>query len=304
MIAQVQPPAAPALVALAAAGIVAHEAAAQGSVPDTPEIAQAKDLWARSPHGQMLERILPPSRAAQRVARAALRRRAAHRALLRAMPLPAQPADARRGQMECHGRAHGVAHAGQAATWAPLMKEMMAHVRAPTPEEVVTLDALSPQARSARDRSGTPGVAEHFRADVQPRLLAVPRAPRSATAYRAQWPAVVERMKRHMAWANVVVGASELRTVPELDTAAIVRLLQRHARAETGDINRQIRITQDGYYALTSSPCFRCHLCRSRMPVAESCPFALYESDAARCAAARALQCVERTVPRPGPVKS
>jgi hypothetical protein len=35
-----------------------------------------------------------------------------------------------------------------------------------------------------------------------------------------------------MTWANVVVGASELRTVPELDTAAIVRLLQRYARGE------------------------------------------------------------------------
>jgi hypothetical protein len=38
-------------------------------------------------------------------------------------------------------------------------------------------------------------------------------------------------MKRHMAWANVIVGASELRTVPELDTAEIVRFLQRYARA-------------------------------------------------------------------------
>jgi hypothetical protein len=39
-------------------------------------------------------------------------------------------------------------------------------------------------------------------------------------------------MKGHMAWVNVIVGASELRTVPELNTAEIVRLLQRHARAE------------------------------------------------------------------------
>jgi hypothetical protein len=39
-------------------------------------------------------------------------------------------------------------------------------------------------------------------------------------------------MKRHMAWANTVVGPDALRTTPVLDTAAIVRFLQRHARAD------------------------------------------------------------------------
>ena len=39
-------------------------------------------------------------------------------------------------------------------------------------------------------------------------------------------------MKRHMTWANVVVGVSELRTVPELRTEDIVSFLQRYARAE------------------------------------------------------------------------
>jgi hypothetical protein len=33
-----------------------------------------------------------------------------------------------------------------------------------------------------------------------------------------------------MAWANTIVGIRELRTNPELDTAEIIRLLQRHAR--------------------------------------------------------------------------
>ena len=47
-----------------------------------------------------------------------------------------------------------------------------------------------------------------------------------------EWPTVVERMKRHMAWANVVLGPPELRTVPELRTEEIVRLLQRYARPE------------------------------------------------------------------------
>ncbi len=47
-----------------------------------------------------------------------------------------------------------------------------------------------------------------------------------------EWPAVVQRMKEHMAWTNTVVGADALKTTPVLDTTEIVRFLQRHARAE------------------------------------------------------------------------
>jgi hypothetical protein len=35
-----------------------------------------------------------------------------------------------------------------------------------------------------------------------------------------------------MAWANTVVGPDSLKTSPVLDTAEIVRFLQRYARAE------------------------------------------------------------------------
>jgi hypothetical protein len=48
-----------------------------------------------------------------------------------------------------------------------------------------------------------------------------------------EWLLVVERMKRHMAWANTIVGVDALRTTPVLDTAEIVRFLQRHARPES-----------------------------------------------------------------------
>jgi hypothetical protein len=44
----------------------------------------------------------------------------------------------------------------------------------------------------------------------------------------------VERMKRHMAWTNVIVGPPELKTVPELRTNEIVGLLKRYARPENG----------------------------------------------------------------------
>jgi len=52
--------------------------------------------------------------------------------------------------------------------------------------------------------------------------------PRRHTA--PEWPAIVKRMRRNMAWANRVTGDPALRTSPELNTADITRFLQRHAR--------------------------------------------------------------------------
>ena len=43
-----------------AAALFAAPAEAQNAV-DAPEIAKAKYLWSKSPHGRMLERILPPA---------------------------------------------------------------------------------------------------------------------------------------------------------------------------------------------------------------------------------------------------
>jgi hypothetical protein len=45
-----------------------------------------------------------------------------------------------------------------------------------------------------------------------------------------EWPQVVERMRRNMAWANRVTGDPLLRTTPELNTASIIRFLQRNSR--------------------------------------------------------------------------
>jgi hypothetical protein len=47
--------------------------------------------------------------------------------------------------------------------------------------------------------------------------------PRRHTA--SEWPAIVERMQRNIAWANRVTGDAALRTSPELDTADIIRFL-------------------------------------------------------------------------------
>ena len=52
--------------------------------------------------------------------------------------------------------------------------------------------------------------------------------PRRHTAL--EWPQVVERMQRNMTWANRVTGDPLMRTSPELNTAEIVRFLQRNSR--------------------------------------------------------------------------
>jgi hypothetical protein len=219
------------LIAFAAAGIAVVAAAAPSSTPETPEIAKAMELWAKSPHGQMLERILPP--------------------VVQPGELPEPHSDGARLTarycVQCHYLPSPQMHS--AAKWdatvermvwrmqgrgnlGALMKEMMAHVRAPTAEEVVTLKRylrkhgqreIDPAHPALRSTSG------QIYSLACSQCHALPD-PQRHTA--RQWPAIVERMKRHMTWANVVVGASELRTVPELDTAAIVRLLQRYARGE------------------------------------------------------------------------
>jgi hypothetical protein len=182
-----------ALVAVLAPGILA---AAGPSAPDTPEVAQAKELWARSPHGQMLERILPPvvqpgdlpephSEGAQLTARYCVQ--------CHYLPSPQMHSAAKweATVQRMVWRMEGRGNLGA------VMKEMMAHVRAPTAEEVATL---------------TRYLRKHGQREIDPAHPAL--------------------LKGLMAWANVIVGASELRTIPELDTAQIVRLLQRHARAE------------------------------------------------------------------------
>lgn len=198
-----------------------------------PEIEQAKRLWARSPHGAMLERILPPA--------------------VEPRDLPERNSQGARLTVrycvQCHHLPNPVMHT--ADRWKPvvdrmvwrmrghgnmgdLMKDMMAQVEAPSDAEVQVL---------------TRYLQKHGQKEIDPRhpalvtqagqmfgiacsqCHALPDPHRHTSR---EWPSVVERMKRHMAWANVVVGKPELRTVPELRTDEIVRLLQRYARPQSG----------------------------------------------------------------------
>jgi cytochrome c5 len=199
--------------------------------PAENEIQAAKRLWAKSPHGAMLERILPPA------------------VDVRSMPEP-DSEGARltvRYCVQCHHLVNPAMHTP--ARWksvvdrmvwrmrgngnmGEVMKEMMAHVEAPGDADVEKLirylqkhaqGEIDPKHPALASRGG-----EAFGIACS-QCHALPD-PRRHTA--REWPRVVERMKRHMTWTNVVVGSPELRTVPELKTEEIVGLLQRYARPE------------------------------------------------------------------------
>ena len=112
-----------------------------------------------------------------------------------------------------------------------LMKEMMDHVEAPPAKEVAVLTAyLQKHGQTEMDPAHPALKSEQGqRYGIACSQCHELPDPRRHTA--REWPGVVERMKRHMAWTNMVSGPDALKTNPVLDTADIVRFLQRNARA-------------------------------------------------------------------------
>lgn len=196
----------------------------------TDEIAVANYRWAQSPQGAMLERILPPAVA----------------------PKQLPDADSEGARLvvtycvQCHHLPNPAMH--DAANWRPvvermvwrmqgkgnmgkLMQDMMADVKAPAANAQATLVRyLEQHAQHALDPRRYPDVnsAAGRRFSIACSQCHVPPDPRRHT--QSEWPAVVERMQRNMAWANRVTGDPALRTSPELDTADIIRFLQHHSR--------------------------------------------------------------------------
>lgn len=206
-------------VALLLAG--AGRAAERAAAPD--------ERWSRTPHGKMLERILPPA-----VTPAKLPEPQSQGAQLVA-----------RYCVQCHHLPNPPMHT--AARWKPIvermvwrmrgqgnlgvvMKELMAGVRAPTDEEVVTLSAYLERHAQAEMDPADPALrseAGRMYSIACTQCHALPD-PRRHTA--REWPAVVKRMRGYLARANTVTGEAGLRTTPELKTEDILRFLQRHAR--------------------------------------------------------------------------
>jgi hypothetical protein len=194
------------------------------------EIADAKKRWSESPHGPLLERILPPTFEA------------------RQLPEPRSPGARLTIQycVQCHNLPNPAMH--HAAKWrsivermvprmegkgnmGTLMADMMAGVKAPNPEEVKIIVAyLRKHAQKPLDPKKYPEAftpaGESFRlACNQCHVLPDPQR------YTAkQWPAVVARMQENMEWMNRVVGTKPIPGEPQLRIEDINAFLAKYAR--------------------------------------------------------------------------
>jgi cytochrome c5 len=194
------------------------------------EIADAKKRWSESPHGPLLERILPPSFEA------------------RQLPEP-RSAGARltiQYCVQCHNLPNPAMH--HAAKWrgivhrmvprmegkgnmGTLMADMMAGVKAPSPDEVKAIVAyLRRHAQKPLDPRKYPEAftpaGESFR--VACNQCHVLPDPQRYTA--KEWPAVVARMQENMGWMNRVVGTKPVPGEPQLKIEDINAFLAKYAR--------------------------------------------------------------------------
>ena len=194
------------------------------------EIAEAKKRWSESPHGPLLERILPPTFE------------------LRQLPEPKSRGARLTVQycVQCHNLPNPAMH--NAARWRGIvermvprmegkgnmgtqMADMMAGVKAPTREEVRSIVAyLRRHAQKPLDPEKYPeaftAAGESFRlACNQCHVLPDPQR------YTAkQWPVVVARMQENMEWMNRVVGTKPVPGEPQLRIEDINAFLIKYAR--------------------------------------------------------------------------
>jgi cytochrome c5 len=192
--------------------------------------AVADSPWQDSPHGPMLERIIPPG-----FTPAMLPERASRGARL-----------TQHYCVQCHNLANPAMH--DAARWpsvvrrmvprmqgkgnmGKLMAEMMAGVQAPSPEETEAIVAyLVKHGQKPIDPKRIPELnapsAEPFRlACGQCHVLPDPRRHTAK-----EWPAVVARMQKNMDWMNRVVGSKPVPGEPQLRIEDINAFLIRYAR--------------------------------------------------------------------------
>lgn len=215
---------------IAACLLVSLSATVVAADPDAPMRA-ARERWQKSPHGEMLARIIPPY-----VEPSGLPDPASVGARLTA-----------RYCVQCHNLASPAMH--HAAKWpaivermlprmqgrgnlGPLMQGLMADIEAPTPADVMSLTAY---------------LQKHGQARVEPDALPEAGRSRAWTSYtqacgqchalpdpqrhtRGEWPAVVARMEKNMQWMNRVVGSKADPREPQYRGEEIVGYLQKHAR--------------------------------------------------------------------------
>jgi hypothetical protein len=194
------------------------------------ETADARRRWEASPHGPMLERILPPTFEASQ------------------LPEPGSRGAALtlRYCVQCHNVPNPAMH--HAAKWpgivermvlrmqgrgnlGALMAEMMAGIEAPDEEDTAALVGyLRKYAQAPLDLQRYPEVnrpsGEAFRlACSQCHVLPDPQRHTAA-----EWRAVVARMQENMEWMNRVVGSKPVPGEPQLRVEEIFAFLSKYAK--------------------------------------------------------------------------
>jgi len=194
------------------------------------EVHDARKRWAESPHGPLLERILPPT--------------------FEPDMLPEHGSPGARLMLrycvQCHNLPNPAMH--EAAKWpgivermvlrmegrgnlGELMSDMMAGVSAPASDESETLLAyLRRHAQKPLDARRYPDL---YRPEGEAFRLACNQChvlpdPQRHTA--AEWRAVVARMQENMQWMNRVVGTKPVPGEPQLRVEEISAFLAKHAR--------------------------------------------------------------------------
>ena len=210
---------------------IAALAAATLAAADAPEVERAQYLWSKSPHGRMLERILPPS--------------------IEPAQLPEPDSEGARLTarycVQCHYLPSPQMHTAEKwntivvrMVWrmqgkgnlGALMKEMMESVQAPAEPEVAVLTRYLRKHGQKEMDPADPALKTEAGKMFGIACTQCHELPDPQRHTAREWPAVVQRMKRHIAWANTVVGPDYLKTTPVLETREIIRFLQRYARAE------------------------------------------------------------------------
>ncbi len=198
------------------------------------EIAEARKRWEASPHGPMLERILPPTFPLRRLPEprsAGAKLVLAYCVQCHNLPNPAMhhaakwPEIVERMVLRMEGR-------GNMGT---LMAEMMAGVKAPSAEETQAIVAyLRRHSQKPLDPARYPEVnrpsGEAFRlACNQCHVLPDPQR------YTArEWTVVVARMQENMEWMNRVVATKPMPHELQLRLEEINAFLAKHARKPKG----------------------------------------------------------------------
>ena len=214
----------------AAAACAAFAASAMTAAEMSRAVEDARKRWEESAYGPMLARILPPTFAP------------------RQLPEPDSRGAALMARycVQCHNLPNPAMH--EAARWpkvvdrmvvrmqgrgnmGTLMSEMMAGVSAPRAAESAALVAyLQKHAQRPLDPARYPDVADDeakaFRLACQ-QCHALPD-PQRYTA--REWPRVVARMERNIAWMNRVVGSQPDAREPQLRVEDINAWLARHAK--------------------------------------------------------------------------